>query len=333
MLNRTVSVAPMMEWTNRHYRYLARIISKHTLLYTEMVHFGAILRGHRERFLAYSDAEHPIALQLGGSDPNALGQCSKIAEDWGYDEVNLNVGCPSSKVQAGAFGACLMAEPQLVADCFKAMRDNCNLEVTVKTRLGIDDQDSYPELCQFVETVAKAGCTVFIMHARKAWLKGLNPKQNREIPPLRYDWVYRLKQEYPELTVILNGGITDIPDAVKHLSQCDGIMVGRAAYHDPYCLSVVDKLFYGDESVAPSLRETVEAYIIYCDQQIAQGVYLKHLIKPLLGLFQGVAGAKHWRRTLSEGSLPSSANTDVIVKALGYVEKGEFLYDDGYGAI
>ncbi len=300
MLNRLFSIAPMMDYTDRHCRYFLRLISRRTLLYTEMVTQGAIIHGPRERLLAFHPAEHPLALQIGGSDPALLADCAKIAENYGYDEVNLNVGCPSDRVQSGRFGACLMAEPALVADCVAAMQQAVALPITVKTRIGIDHQDSYEELQQFIQTISQTGCKTFILHARKAWLKGLSPKENREIPPLRYEIVYQLKQDFPALEIIINGGILTLEQAKQHLQQVDGVMMGRAAYHNPYMLAEVDTAIYGDNTPGLSREAVLSVYCDYIEQELLQNTPIFPLIKPILGLFQGMPGAKIWRRSISE---------------------------------
>lgn len=319
MLNHRISVAPMMDWTDRHCRYFLRLISQHALLYTEMVTTGAILNGNRDYLLAYHPDEHPLALQLGGSDPQALAQCAKIAEEYGYDEVNLNIGCPSDRVQNGRFGACLMAEPNLVAACVAAMRAVVSIPVTVKTRIGIDDLDSYEHLTHFIQTVAHSGCDTFIIHARKAWLKGLSPKENREIPPLCYDVVYQVKQDFPNLTIVLNGGVTDLEQTKQHLEKVDGVMIGRAAYHHPYLLMPVDKLFYGSGTEVASPQTIIEQFLPYVEQQLSQGTALSHMTRHILGLFQGVPGARAWRRHLSEQAPRKGAGIEVIEQALRFV--------------
>ncbi|WP_051081721.1 tRNA dihydrouridine(20/20a) synthase DusA [Thioalkalivibrio sulfidiphilus] len=314
-LSRRVSVAPMMDWTDRHCRYFLRLISRHTLLYTEMVTTGALLHGDRERFLAFDPDEHPLALQLGGSEPEELAACARMAEDHGYDEVNLNVGCPSDRVQSGRFGACLMAEPALVAECVAAMRSACSLPVTVKTRIGIDDRDSYPELTEFIDTVQRSGCRTFIIHARKAWLQGLSPRENREVPPLRHDWVYRLKQDFPALEIILNGGVKDLDTVSDALRQVDGVMLGREAYHNPYVLAQVDARFYGDDHPVPTRHQVVERFLPYVEARLAQGVPLQAMTRHILGLFQGVPGARAWRRTISENAHRQGAGIEVLMEA------------------
>ncbi|MFO1433665.1 MAG: tRNA dihydrouridine(20/20a) synthase DusA [Candidatus Competibacteraceae bacterium] len=315
-------IAPMMDWTDRHERYFLRLISRHARLYTEMVTTGAIIHGDREHLLGYDPAEQPLALQLGGSEPALLAECARIATAWGYAEVNLNVGCPSDRVQTGRFGACLMAEPALVADCVAAMAAATTVPVTVKTRIGIDDRDSYEALAQFISTVAAAGCRVFIIHARKAWLRGLSPRQNREIPPLRYDVVERIKADFPELRIVLNGGITSLEQAARHLSDLDGVMIGRAAYHNPYLLAEVDRRFFGDTRPMPSRRQIVTAFLPYVERRLAYGVPLNAMTRHILGLFQGRPGARAWRRYLSEQSHYRGAGVEVIEAALRQVVIG-----------
>lgn len=312
-------VAPMLDWTDRHERYFLRLISRRALLYTEMVTTGAIIFGDRDRFLAYHPTEHPLALQLGGSDPEALRQCARIGEDYGYDEINLNIGCPSERVQNGSFGACLMAEPQLVADCVAAMHDAVRLPVTVKHRIGIDDQDSYQALAHFVETIAAAGCRTFIVHARKAWLKGLSPKENREVPPLQYATVYQLKNDFPQLNIVINGGLLNLQQAQQQLAQVDGVMLGRAVYQDPYMLAEVDGIFYDDAYDLPAPRDILEAYLPYVSEQLAQGVRLHAMTRHILGLFQGMPGAKAWRRHISEQAPRADADLQVLIDAANKV--------------
>ena len=316
MLDRLIAVAPMLDWTDRHYRYFIRLLSRHTLLYTEMVTTGAILRGDRERLLAHDPAEYPLALQLGGSDPAELARCARIATDWGYDEINLNVGCPSDRVQSGRFGACLMAEPDLVAACVAAMRAATDLPVTVKTRIGIDERDSYQELADFVRRVAAGGCTVFIVHARKAWLSGLSPKENREIPPLRHEVVHRLKRDFPELTIVLNGGLTTLEQVTEQLRQVDGAMIGRAAYENPYLLAEVDRWFFGSNAPPPNRHQVVRALLPYLEDRLRAGTPLQCMTRPILGLFQGIPGARAWRRVLSERAWRHGAGVEVVEAAL-----------------
>lgn len=299
MIDRKISIAPMMDWTDRFYRYFARLLTKHTLLYTEMIHVNAVLRGNREKLLAYDPLEHPVALQLGGSDPKKLADAAVIVEEYGYDEINLNIGCPSERVQAGSFGACLMAEPMLVAECVAAMQGKVNIPVTVKCRIGIDKQDDYDYLYHFIDTVQESGCKIFIIHARAAWLKGLSPKENREIPPLRYEYVYRLKQDFPELTISINGGIKTLEQAMEHLHHVDGVMIGREAYHNPYILSKIDQAFYNDDHVVLSRYEVLKAYLPFLEKELQKGVRLSTITRHLLGLLQGEPGAREYRRVIS----------------------------------
>ena len=312
----------MMEWTDRHQRVFMRGLTKHTLLYTEMVVAPALIFGKNgpERFLGYSDVEHPIALQLGGSDTKQLAECCKIAEGFNYDEINLNAGCPSDRVSAGRFGACLMAEPDLVADCIKAMQDATDIPVTIKHRIGIDDLDSYELLAKFIDTVAQTGCNTFIIHARKAWLKGLSPKQNREIPPLRHDIVHEIKKDFPDLEIILNGGIQTIEEAQSHLDKVDGVMIGRAAYETPYIMAEADRLIYGDDTPVTSRHEAIEKFMPYVEDQMTKDVYVRHMAKHLFGLFQGIRGAKAWRRYLGENMFQPNADSTVITEAIKYIE-------------
>ena len=309
----------MMECTDRHERYFLRLISRHVLLYTEMVTAAAILHGDQERLLGFDLFEHPVAIQVGGSDSEDLARCAKVGQNFGYAEINLNVGCPSDRVQSGRFGACLMEEPELVADCVKAMKNAVDVPVTVKTRIGIDDRDSYEELVQFVETVAKTGCKTFIFHARKAWLQGLSPKENREVPPLRYDVVYRIKRDFPELDVIVNGGITTLDAVRDHLKAVDGVMIGREAYSNPYFLASVDQDFFGDQDAVLSRHEILEQYLDYMEAQHFNGVRLNQMTKHILGLFQGMPGARAWRRHISENAHLPDANIDVVRQAAQFV--------------
>lgn len=304
----------MLDWTDRHYRYFARLMSANTLLYTEMVTTGAILHGKGD-YLGYNQQEHPLALQLGGSDPVSLAQCAKRAEDYGYDEVNLNVGCPSDRVQNGRFGACLMAEPQLVAECVNAMRAQVSMPVTVKTRIGIDDHDSYEFLTQFIDTVSDAGCDTFIIHARKAWLNGLSPKENREIPPLDYERAYQLKRDYPHLHISVNGGVTSLAEAKLHLAQLDGVMVGREAYQNPYLLAEVDNQLTGTDTPVLTRDQVVDIMLPYIEQHLADGGRLNHISRHMLGLYQGLPGARVWRRHLSEQAHKPGAGIEVMLKA------------------
>ncbi len=321
-IDRTFSIAPMMDCTDRFDRYFLRLITPHALLYSEMITTGAILHGDADRHLSFHDAEHPVAVQLGGSDPVALARAAKAAADYGYDEINLNVGCPSDRVRSGRFGACLMQEPHLVADCVRAMQDAVSVPVTVKSRIGVDDQDDYDDLRRFVDTVASAGCETFIVHARKAWLEGLSPKQNREIPPLRYETVYRLKRERPDLEVVINGGIADLDQAADHLSHVDGVMVGRAAYNDPYMLAAVGRRLFDDPAAAPSRHELVDLYIPFVEGELARGVPLARMTRHIVGLFNGLRGARAWRRYLSENACRRGAGTEVIRAAAALVDAG-----------
>lgn len=306
----------MMAWTDRHERYFLRQISRHTLLYTEMVTTGALLHGDHQRFLRFDTEEHPVALQLGGCEPDALARCAALGQEHGYDEINLNVGCPSERVQAARFGACLMAEPELVASCIGAMLQACDLPVTVKCRIGIDDHDSYHFFRNFIDSVASAGCSVFTVHARKAWLKGLSPKQNREIPSLHYDYVYRLKQEQPELEIIINGGIENLDQAEYHLQFVDGVMLGRAAYRNPYLLAGADQRIFGDRTENRTRHEIAEAMFSYISEQLEQGVPFKSISRHMLGLFQGQYGGRLWRRILSEEGCRDDAGIPTLIKAL-----------------
>ncbi len=292
-------MAPMMDWSDLHYRYFARLISRHALLYTEMVTTGAVLNGDRTRFLAYNAEEQPLALQLGGSNTSELAACAALAEAAGFAEVNLNVGCPSDRVQNNMIGACLMAHPELVADCVRAMRDACTVPVTVKHRIGINGRDSYAELCDFVSKVQAAGCETFIVHARIAILEGLSPKENRSIPPLRYDIVHQLKADFPELEIILNGGLSDLGVVQQQLGLVDGVMVGREAYHNPYLLAAVDQQLYADNTPVPSRLEVLQAMRPYIVAHIQSGGSMNHVTRHMLGLFQGLPGARHFRRQLS----------------------------------
>ncbi|WP_116364491.1 tRNA dihydrouridine(20/20a) synthase DusA [Parahaliea mediterranea] len=313
------SIAPMMDWSDHNCRFFWRLISKQARLYTEMVTTGALIHGDRERFLHYNDEEHPVALQLGGSNPADLAQCARWAEEWGYDEVNLNCGCPSDRVQSGMFGACLMARPALVAEGVRAMRDACDIPVTVKHRIGIDDMESYQQMLDFVGPVADAGCEVFIVHARKAWLQGLSPKENREIPPLNYPWVYQLKRDMPALTVVINGGIQTLDECQRHLEQVDGVMLGREAYQNPWCLAEVDSVLFGMDKPASARDDVVEALLPYVEQQLARGARLNHMTRHILGLYQGVPGARRFRRHLSENAYKPDAGIEVLRDAYALV--------------
>ena len=317
MIDRRLSVAPMLDWTDRHCRFFHRQLTRRTLLYTEMITTGALLFGDASRHLRFNEAEHPVAVQLGGSDPDTLATSAKLAQERGYDEINLNVGCPSDRVQNGAFGACLMATPPLVADCMKAMLDTVSVPVTIKHRIGIDEIDSYEALGHFIGTVAESGCRTFIIHARKAWLQGLNPKQNREIPPLQYETVYRLKQAFPDLEIIINGGIDSLDETEAHLTRVDGVMIGRAAYQDPWMLADIDRRFFGEENPVSSRTEVVEAMIPYLESYLLEpGSKASHVTRHMLGLFNGQPGARRWRRILSEKAVRKETGADVLLEAL-----------------
>lgn len=314
------SVAPMMAWTDKHCRAFHRLLSRRALLYTEMVTTGALIHGDTARHLDFGDTEHPVAIQLGGSDPAELAQCAKLAEQRGYDEVNLNVGCPSDRVQRGKIGACLMAEPKLVADCVSAMREAVDVPVTVKCRIGVDRNDAYEPFADFVDIVAAGGCEVFIVHARKAWLDGLSPKENREVPPLRYDMVYRVKRERPDLTIVINGGIDDLATGQAHLQHVDGVMLGRAAYQRPALLADVDSKLFGSQAPAPSRETVMRRLQDYAAAQIAGGARLKDIVRPILGLYHGQPGGRQFRRVLSEQAHADDAGVEVLQAAMETVE-------------
>jgi tRNA-dihydrouridine synthase A len=314
--DRRLSVAPMMDWTDRHDRYFLRLITRRTLLYTEMITTSAILHGDRDRLLGHDPAEHPLALQLGGSSPADLAAAAGIAAAYGFDEVNLNVGCPSGRVQNARFGACLMAEPETVAAAVAAMRSATDLPVTVKTRTGIDERDSYRHLKAFVATVADAGCRTFTVHARKAWLAGLSPKQNREVPPLDYPRVYRLKEDFPDLEIVVNGGIASLDAAERHLALVDGAMIGRSAYQAPFMLAEADRRFFGATDPTLTREGVVRALLPYVGRQCAAGVPVKAVTRHILGLFSGRPGARLWKRTLSELAHRPGAGPEVIETAL-----------------
>ncbi len=314
-----LSVAPMLDWTDRDCRYFLRLISKHSLLYTEMVTTGALIHGDRDRFLKHDMSEIPLALQLGGSDPDDLARCARLGQKAGYSEINLNVGCPSDRVQSGSFGACLMAEPKLVAEGVAAMRAEVSIPVSVKTRLGIDKLDSYEFVHDFIAQVATSGCDIFIMHARKAWLDGLSPKENRDIPPLEYERVYQLKRDFPDLHIDINGGITSLEQAQQHLNHVDGVMIGREAYHNPYMLAEADKLIFGDGRKLLSRHEVIQQMLPYIERRMIEGRPLKSITRHLLGLFQGKPGAKAWRRHLSENAHLKGADLNVLTDALALV--------------
>jgi tRNA-dihydrouridine synthase A len=333
-----LSIAPMMDWTDRHYRFFMRQITKHTLLYTEMITTGAIIHGDKKRHLDFSAEELPLVLQLGGDDPKALAGCAQIAEQWGYSEINLNVGCPSDRVQNGNFGACLMAQPELVAECVAAMKNVVEIPVTVKHRIGIDDIDRYEDMANFVTIVSQAKADRFSVHARKAWLSGLSPKENRTVPPLRYEDVYKLKREFPHLVIEINGGITTLEHIHHHLQFVDGVMIGRAAYENPFLFATVDAEFYQSggqaefskglkplakhhvaESHVPTRREVLERMLSYIDYWTKQNVYLKHISRHILGLFAGKPGTTAWKRYLSENAHKPEAGVHTIIEAMKQV--------------
>ncbi|MFT3897147.1 MAG: tRNA dihydrouridine(20/20a) synthase DusA [Thermomonas sp.] len=316
-----LSVAPMMDWTDTHCRAFHRVLAPHARLYTEMVHANAVIHGDRARLLAMDPSEHPVALQLGGSEPELLAQAARIGAGAGFDEVNLNCGCPSDRVQAGRFGACLMREPQLVAESVAAMIEACDVPVTVKCRLGVDDDHDWEHFLAFIDAIAGAGCRMFVVHARNAWLQGLSPKENREVPPLRYDWAYRLKAERPSLQVVVNGGIADGGEASAHLDHVDGAMLGRAAYHAPYLLHELDVAWFGGE--VRSRGELLRAYRPYVEAQLARGVQLKHIVRHVLGLFAGQPGGRAFRQVLSEGAHKPGAGWSLVERALALTERGE----------
>jgi tRNA-dihydrouridine synthase A len=320
--------APMMDWSDRHCRYFFRQLSRHALVYTEMITTGALIHGDVARHLQFHPEEHPVALQLGGSDPEELARCARLGEEWGYDEINLNCGCPSERVQRGAFGACLMAEPDLVAECVKAMQDAVAIPITVKHRLGIDRIDDHDLVRRFVDALAAAGCRAIIVHARNAVLKGLSPKDNREIPPLRYAEVHRLKREFPALTIVINGGITRWPEIEQHLAQVDGVMLGRAAYHDPYLLAQADRRLHGD-AATPSRAQVVRAMHEYARDELQRGTSLRAIARHMLGLFHGQPRARRWRQMLCDASRLARNDAGLLLAALeatvvGDTERADF---------
>ncbi len=318
-IDRRLSIAPMMDHTDKHFRYFMRLLSRHAVLYTEMITTGALIHGDRQRFLDFNDIEHPLAIQLGGSNPEDLTECAKIAESEGYDEVNLNIGCPSDRVQNGQFGACLMSNKKLVADCVNKIRATIQIPVTIKTRIGIDDLDSYEFLYDFIETSYKAGCETFIIHARKAILSGLSPKQNREIPPLNYERVHKIKQDFPELNITINGGFTEFDEIKSQLKHVDGVMVGRAAYQNPFMLAEADKILFKNSDIAPTREDILNKFRDYVDEQIKQGVSIKSLTRHVTGLYQGQPGARQYRQRLS-AAVPKGKNNiqflDEIIQSL-----------------
>lgn len=311
----------MLDWSDHHCRFFWRQLTRQALLYTEMVTTGALIHGDRDRFLHFNPEEHPVALQLGGSEPADLARCARWAQDWGYDEVNLNCGCPSDRVQSGLFGACLMARPQLVADGIRAMRDACTIPVTVKHRIGIDHMESYGELLDFIGPVAEAGCEVFIVHARKAWLQGLSPRENREVPPLNYPWVYRLKDDLPHLTIVINGGIRTLAECRHHLQRVDGVMIGREAYQHPWLLAELDRELFGMDNPVQSRDDVIVALLPYVERQLARGAHLNHITRHILGLYQGVPGARKFRRYLSENAYGKTAGPEVLTEAVRQVSQ------------
>lgn len=324
-----LSVAPMMDWTDSHCRNFHRLLAPHARLYTEMVHANAVIHGTstekgRDKLLGKDETQHPVALQLGGSDPHLLAQAARIGAEHGFDEINLNCGCPSDRVQAGRFGACLMREPTLVAECVAAMIEATpTTPITVKCRLGVDDDHEWDRFRAFIDAIADAGCNLFVVHARNAWLKGLSPKENREVPPLRYDWAYRLKHERPDLQVIVNGGIADADEATAHLDHADGAMLGRAAYHDPYLLHRLDTRWFGGES--RTRAELLRAWRPYVEGQLARGVYLKHMARHILGLFHGERGGRAFRQILSEGAHRPGADWSLVEQALAATSMHDFV--------
>ena len=313
------SVAPMMDWTDRHCRYFYRLMSKDAQLYTEMVTTKAILHGDKHRLLDFSNQEHPISLQLGGNDPKEMANCAKIAQDWGYDEVNINVGCPSDRVQSGKFGACLMQTPKVVAQCVDAMKQHCDLPVTVKSRIGVDDLDSYEALSEFIACVEKAGCNIFVLHARKAWLQGLSPKENRSVPPLHYDWVYQIKKDFPELIIGINGGINSLEATQVHLQQVDSAMLGRAVYHQPYLLAQVDREIYEKNTPIISREQVLLDFIAYMADQYNQGVPIRSMTRHILGLYHAQPNAKKYKQLLSGKTVELTH----LYEWLNFLEKSE----------
>jgi tRNA-dihydrouridine synthase A len=324
-LDRRASVAPMMDYTDRHCRYFLRLLSPSALLYTEMITSAALVRGHATRLLEYDPAEHPVALQLGGSDPRELAEAAKLGEQFGYDEINLNCGCPSDRVQSGRFGACLMGEPALVAECIHAMREVVSVPVTVKCRIGIepmpfDAEDEYSFLTQFVSTVAEAGCSIFIVHARLAVLKGLSPKENREIPPLKYEVARRLREHFPSLTFIVNGGVKTVADVRQHLNDFDGAMIGREAYQNPYLLAELHQAIVDPNASLPSREAIIQAYVPYVRARLAEGHRLRGMVRHVQGLYAGLPRVRSWRRYISEGATSPAASEDLLIDALRIVE-------------
>ncbi|MGI9228336.1 MAG: tRNA dihydrouridine(20/20a) synthase DusA [Gammaproteobacteria bacterium] len=319
-IDRKLCVAPMMTHTDRHFRYLLRLISSRVMLYTEMITGSALIHGNADKHLRFNRAEHPVGIQLGGNNAAELARCARLAEQYGYDEINLNVGCPSDRVKSGMFGACLMLQPQTVADCVKAMQDTCALPVTVKTRIGVDQQDSYEQLAGFVETVAAAGCHTFIIHARKAWLSGLSPRQNRTVPPLMYERVYQIKQDFPQLEIIINGGIDDLQQCKTHLQQVDGVMAGRAVCHNPWLLATADQEIFACPHAPRHRAVVIRDYMEYIQQQLQQGETLHAMSRHILGLYQGQRGARAFRRYLSEHAHKRDSGVKIIEKAVSFIQ-------------
>ncbi len=315
-----ISIAPMMDWTDRHYRYFMRQITKKALLYTEMVTTGAILFGDKEKHLGFNSTENPLVLQLGGDNPNQLAECAKIAESYGYTEVNLNVGCPSDRVQQGNFGACLMATPELVAKCVEIMLLSVDIPVTVKHRIGIDDNDSYENLYNFVKIVSESGCQRFVVHARKAILKGLSPRENRTVPPLKYNFVYQLKKDFPNLIIEINGGIKTLDEIKEHLKYTDGAMLGRVAYENPYIFSRVDSEIFGENTKIPTRREIIENMIPYLENNLKNDIWVNKILIHVLGLFNNQRGSKIWKRYLSENMHKKNASSNLLSQAMNLME-------------
>ena len=319
MLDRRFSIAPMMDHTDRHFRYLMRLLTKHSVLYTEMITTGALIHGNNKKFLDYNHSEHPLAIQLGGNDPNALSSCARMAENEGYDEINLNIGCPSDRVQSGKFGASLMLNKELVAECVNNILDNVRIPVTIKTRIGIDDNDSYDFLMSFIEVVSNGGCDTFIIHARKAILKGLSPKENRNIPPLNYERVHEIKRNFPKLNIIINGGFSEITQITKQLKHVDGVMIGRAAYKNPFLLKEIDSLIFNDPKPQLTRLSVLREYKTYAEEQIKNGVSLRNLIRHIVGLYKGEPGARKYRQMLSK-AIPKNKNNiqffDEIIESI-----------------
>ncbi len=318
-IDRRLSIAPMMDHTDKHFRYFMRLLSKHAVLYTEMITTGALIHGDRKRFLDFNEIEHPLAIQLGGNNTNDLAECAHIAESEGYDEVNLNIGCPSDRVQNGQFGACLMSNSKLVGDCVNKIQATVNIPVTVKTRIGIDNLDSYEFLNEFVKTVSEAGCDTFIIHARKAILNGLSPKENREIPPLCYEHVHKIKQESPTLNITINGGFTKLDQIKSHLQHVDGVMVGRAAYQNPFMLAEADNILFEDSSPISTREEILNEFKNYVDEQIKQGINIKSLTRHIIGLYQGQPGARKYRRMLSDAIPENKNNIQFLDNVIQYI--------------